>query len=1250
VLSRNRLYGSILPAFKDFTSLRYMHLDDNQFTGGIPDISGLTNLVILNLQRNSLTGAIPASLSRLSELWTLYLGHNQLSGTIPDIFGPLTKLCDLVFERNKLLGPIPTSIGLLTELSFLYLNNNRLSGTIPDLFTTLTNINLMYLGNNLLTGTIPDFSSLSNMWFLDLSYNGLSGPIPSSIGTLSELRSLELKWNSLTGPIPYALQSLTNLIYLDFFSNQLSGTIPNWLTSFSILIVLDLSYNSLTGTIPSSVGSLSVLQGLSFAHNQLYGSIPEALTSLTKLSKFDLSHNYLTGGVVKPMQAYADLSFNYLSSPIRECTTGNYEANCIAVTGACLAQMRPDSVCNSFCGISGTSAACAGHGVCYPTGASLRPACACDEGFKVVDGLTCVPEDQDEGYSFTNTIVPPQTELTKGTRQETAGKFSEDPVMLFLYEQGREDPGCGTELAFNVNFTFSLLPKPGKAGANGFAFVISAKNRPGNSSSGGVGYGGMESRSMAIEFDTFQDPKNGDPDYQHIGLNVQGRDASLATAKAPFVLNDRKQYTAWVDYEPGDPGTIQVFLANSTAKLGAAVLERRFSLCEVLQPGPPQVEQGEEAQLQAYYMGFVASTTVAPFQKHVVLDSWVHAGLPPPHKPVNIIPAYGLNVSVETYAPQQASPFPRYVSADYRVAADKKDSWRFSDYHSWDSVPFLGWPVKDQTTCNACWAYAVVASIEAAYGIATRQEAPRLSVDSLFTLMGLTTAADRCSAGGSPTEAFEKLRALPKDGLVLAGTSASQTNKDAVSKGVGLSNPSPPHSPHSSPHFPAFSSSFPPFFPLIPPLFSLNPPPFSPSFPPLLPLTSPTAPPHFPSCSFSLPPLLPLISPPAPSHFPHCSPSFPLLLLLTSPTAPPHFPSCSCSLPPLLPFISPPAPSHFPHCSPSFPLLLLLTSPTAPLHFPSSSLSFPPLLLSSPPLLPLISPLAPLISPPPPSHFPPCSSHLSPSSLSFPPLLLSSLPLLPLISPLAPLISPPLPLISPLAASHFHPCSLSLPCFPLISLLHPFISQPKPLFSPPCSPSFPPLLPLFFPPCSPSFSSQLWHSPTALPSFSSSLPYRVDPLQNTAPHSLPSILPSTLSHRHALISHPPSFQGHLTSHEIPLAPSVPAHTAAAAAFAGAASAATPSVPSFAPTGPSICGANVAAAPTRSWSWDDLARTAAGAWAATAEPRASEPCCGLTAERAHECASRRRCSMPGLSRWVHTIEAAMSAVDWGASRV
>ncbi|GJP79131.1 hypothetical protein CLOP_g9380, partial [Closterium sp. NIES-67] len=55
-------------------------------------------------------------------------------------------------------------------------------------------------------------------------------------------------------------------------------------------------------------------------------------------------------------------------------------------------------------------------------------------------------------------------------------------------------------------------------------------------------------------------------------------------------------------------------------------------------------------------------------------------------------------------------------------------------------LDFLSWPVKNQNDCNACWAYAVVASVES-------------------LLMGLTDT-DKCTAGGSPTEAFEKLVTL----------------------------------------------------------------------------------------------------------------------------------------------------------------------------------------------------------------------------------------------------------------------------------------------------------------------------------------------------------------------------------------------------------------------------------------------------------------------------------------------------------
>ncbi|CAI7884191.1 unnamed protein product [Closterium sp. NIES-53] len=70
-----------------------------------------------------------------------------------------------------------------------------------------------------------------------------------------------------------------------------------------------------------------------------------------------------------------------------------------------------------------------------------------------------------------------------------------------------------------------------------------------------------------------------------------------------------------------------------------------------------------------------------------------------------------------------------------------------------------------QNCYGASWAYAVVASVEAAYGIAMNSEAPRLSVDSLFAAMGLTSLTAKCMAGGSPAAAFDKLIILPSGGL-----------------------------------------------------------------------------------------------------------------------------------------------------------------------------------------------------------------------------------------------------------------------------------------------------------------------------------------------------------------------------------------------------------------------------------------------------------------------------------------------------
>ncbi|CAI5498695.1 unnamed protein product [Closterium sp. Naga37s-1] len=330
----------------------------------------------------------------------------------------------------------------------------------------------------------------------------------------------------------------------------------------------------------------------------------------------DLSRNYLTGPITLPAISSLRVSSNFFSGPLPDgaCQARNFDANCFTLPSDCsLVVQRKEAACNAFCGISFASS--------YA-------------GAATAGGIIGI-------HSVSQPIAPPTTMLTKGTVKETGKKFTAAPVTLFVYEAGQATSGCGVQLAFQANFTFMLSPRSGRKGSGGFAFVISS---------------------------TDQGQRQGDMRHQHVGLNIHGQNRSLAAVKSPFPLNNKKRYTAWVDYEPGEPGTIQVFLAASEVKPVEPLLERRVALCEVLQAG---------AEQQAFFFGFVAST-VKSLQKHLILKSAMHT--------------------------VGASPFMRYMSADYQVLPYQPSEWHVSSSHSWDSKFFLGWPVKNQKDCSE-WAW-----------------------------------------------------------------------------------------------------------------------------------------------------------------------------------------------------------------------------------------------------------------------------------------------------------------------------------------------------------------------------------------------------------------------------------------------------------------------------------------------------------------------------------------------------------------
>jgi len=60
---------------------------NNQLTGSIPELTGLTNLQFFFVSNNQLTGSIP-ELTRLTNLTSFWVNNNQLTGNVPSVPSP----------------------------------------------------------------------------------------------------------------------------------------------------------------------------------------------------------------------------------------------------------------------------------------------------------------------------------------------------------------------------------------------------------------------------------------------------------------------------------------------------------------------------------------------------------------------------------------------------------------------------------------------------------------------------------------------------------------------------------------------------------------------------------------------------------------------------------------------------------------------------------------------------------------------------------------------------------------------------------------------------------------------------------------------------------------------------------------------------------------------------------------------------------------------------------------------------------
>ncbi|KAJ0096056.1 hypothetical protein Patl1_15621 [Pistacia atlantica] len=308
-----------------------------------PDLRNLTSLTVLEVANNQLTGPIPslAGLSSLQQDATALKNFSangaNVSGTIPDFVGgdKFPGLTNLHLAMNNLQGPIPGSFSQ-SSIQTLWLNGQSssymLNGSITVL-QTMKFLTQLWLHKNLFSGPLPDFSGLINLVDLSLRENQFTGIVPLSLVNLPKLTTVNLTHNFLQGPTPnfsnsnvhvdmekgtnsfclddpgLECDSRVNILlsiadsvgYLVILADDWKGNDPcaNWkgitCDSYNNITGVDFNNFELSGTISPNFSMVTYLERLILSNNSLTGTIPNKLTILQNPEALDVSNNQLHG-------------------------------------------------------------------------------------------------------------------------------------------------------------------------------------------------------------------------------------------------------------------------------------------------------------------------------------------------------------------------------------------------------------------------------------------------------------------------------------------------------------------------------------------------------------------------------------------------------------------------------------------------------------------------------------------------------------------------------------------------------------------------------------------------------------------------------------------------------------------------------------------------------------------------------------------------------------------------------------------
>ncbi|KAE8712262.1 Detected protein of unknown function [Hibiscus syriacus] len=312
--SHNNLSGPIPNCLGNMSSLEYLDLHENNFSGILPDFEKAPNLWVLNVRKNKLEGKLPRSLAECTPLQVLDVGNNMLRDTFPFWLEKLPALKVLILRENRFYGEIKNFKHKIVfpTLDVLDIASNEFSGELSVDFFQASQLRSLKISGNKFEGKLPrSLATCSKLEVLDLGNNMVHDTFPIWLMKSPSLKVLILRENRFHGTIEdldighdFQTCEYWTLLPTIFLYNggeyyEDSVTIVNkgvelfYEKVLTILTCLDLSNNSFHGRIPEDIHILRSLKVLNLSHNSFSGEIPSALDNLKELESLDLSMNNL---------------------------------------------------------------------------------------------------------------------------------------------------------------------------------------------------------------------------------------------------------------------------------------------------------------------------------------------------------------------------------------------------------------------------------------------------------------------------------------------------------------------------------------------------------------------------------------------------------------------------------------------------------------------------------------------------------------------------------------------------------------------------------------------------------------------------------------------------------------------------------------------------------------------------------------------------------------------------------------------